>query len=77
MAAMSTAQTATTLTPPSSSHGDVNGFQWDFQTTAGKPEVSFFSLSSKPTLSCRGFREHFGEGSATSDILSRLGAWRG
>lgn len=46
MATLSTAQTATTttLTPPSSSHGDANGFQWDFSTTAGKPEVSLFPL---------------------------------
>ncbi|KAF3771202.1 hypothetical protein M406DRAFT_67522 [Cryphonectria parasitica EP155] len=42
MAAMSTAQTATTLTPPSSSHGDANGFRWDFATDpAGRPDVSF------------------------------------
>ncbi|ROV90234.1 hypothetical protein VMCG_10243 [Cytospora schulzeri] len=36
MAAMSTVQTATTLTPPSSSHDNGNGFSWDF--TSAKPE---------------------------------------
>ncbi|POS79359.1 hypothetical protein DHEL01_v202244 [Diaporthe helianthi] len=30
MSAMSAVQTATTLTPPSSSHGDGNGFPWEF-----------------------------------------------
>ncbi|KAK7749597.1 hypothetical protein SLS53_000173 [Cytospora paraplurivora] len=32
MAVMSTVQTATTLTPPSSSHDNANGFPWDFST---------------------------------------------
>lgn len=36
MAAMSTVQTATTLTPPSSSHDNANGFSWDF--TSAKAE---------------------------------------
>lgn len=47
MATLSTAQTATatTLTPPSSSHGDANGFQWDFSATSGKPEVSLYPCS--------------------------------
>ncbi|KAL2279976.1 hypothetical protein FJTKL_13113 [Diaporthe vaccinii] len=36
MSALSAVQTATTLTPPSSSHGDGNGFSWDF--TSGKHE---------------------------------------
>jgi hypothetical protein len=39
MAALSAVQTATTLTPPSSSHGDGNGFSWDF--TSAKHEVGF------------------------------------
>lgn len=38
MAALSAVQTATTLTPPSSSHGDGNGFSWDF--ASAKHEVS-------------------------------------
>lgn len=38
MSALSAVQTATTLTPPSSSHGDGNGFSWDF--TSAKHEVS-------------------------------------
>ncbi|KAG6356229.1 hypothetical protein INS49_015616 [Diaporthe citri] len=36
MSALSAVQTATTLTPPSSSHGDGNGFSWDF--TSAKHE---------------------------------------
>lgn len=43
MAALSAVQTATTLTPPSSSHGDGNGFSWDF--TSAKHEVSFLGPS--------------------------------
>lgn len=39
MSALSAVQTATTLTPPSSSHGDGNGFSWDF--ASAKHDVSF------------------------------------
>ncbi|KAI3400898.1 hypothetical protein diail_1589 [Diaporthe ilicicola] len=37
MSALSAVQTATTLTPPSSSHGEGNGFSWDF--TSAKHET--------------------------------------
>lgn len=43
MSALSAVQTATTLTPPSSSHGDGNGFSWDF--TSAKHEVSLLAPS--------------------------------
>lgn len=43
MSALSAVQTATTLTPPSSSHGDGNGFSWDF--TSAKHEVSLLPPS--------------------------------
>lgn len=47
MAAMPAAHAATQLTPPSSSHGDANGTQWNFgNAPAGKPEVS--SLLASP-----------------------------
>lgn len=44
MAATSTAHTATALTPPSSSHGDSNGFQWDFSAQPVRDEVSSHRL---------------------------------
>lgn len=41
MAATSAAHTASALTPPSSSHGDTNGFQWDFNNLQNpRDEVS-------------------------------------
>ncbi|PSR78337.1 hypothetical protein BD289DRAFT_486100 [Coniella lustricola] len=46
MAAISATQTAT-LTPPSSSHGNANGFQWDFVTAPnGKPEDQYYGGNS-------------------------------
>ncbi|KAJ4388981.1 hypothetical protein N0V93_006443 [Gnomoniopsis smithogilvyi] len=52
MAAMAAAHTATaTITPPSSSHGDNNGFQWDFTTAPAKAENYHRQYNDKSSFS--------------------------